>query len=67
MTANGPMWRERVVAAPATELLISGLAAGRYELSAVQGGGQTGIGPAAAWVDVVNGGETLLSVVPCPP
>lgn len=68
VTAEGPMWREVVVAAPAMELLVQGLAPGRYEISAVEGGGHTtGIRPAAVFIDVVDGAEQLVTVDPCPP
>jgi hypothetical protein len=66
VTANGPMWREAVAKASESELLISGLAQGRYAISAVQGGGQTGIGPAEVSVDVTDGTEKLVTVDPCP-
>lgn len=66
VTAEGPMWRQVVAVAPASELLVQGLAPGRYEISAVARGGQTGIGPAAVFMYVVDSVEQLVTVDPCP-
>jgi hypothetical protein len=56
------MWVERVAAAQATEVLFPVLVPGRYAIS--MGGGT---GAADTTAEVIEGQETLVAVVPCPP
>jgi hypothetical protein len=67
MRSDLPRETTRAIALGAAEIPRFFEIVASYQLLSAQGGGQTGIGPAAAWVDVVDGGETLLSVVPCLP
>lgn len=42
LQADSPLWRREEASAPANELVMSGLAAGRYVIGSEAGGGLTG-------------------------